>query len=57
MIEDCFVKVNDDAIKLYESNTVVRDCVIWQLENDPETTDNIVFKVDEANTTKTQIPK
>ncbi len=33
LIEDCFVKVNDDAFKLYESNTVVRDCVIWQLEN------------------------
>jgi hypothetical protein len=33
LIEDCFVKVNDDAFKLYVSNTVVRDCVIWQLEN------------------------
>lgn len=33
LIEDCFVKVNDDAFKLYESNTTVRDCVIWQLEN------------------------
>ena len=33
LIEDCFVKVNDDAFKLYESNTVIRDCVIWQLEN------------------------
>ncbi len=33
LIEDCFVKVNDDAFKLYESNTTVRDCVIWQCEN------------------------
>lgn len=33
LIEDCFVKVNDDAFKLYESNTTVRNCVIWQLEN------------------------
>jgi hypothetical protein len=33
LIEDCFVKVNDDAFKLYESDTVVRNCVIWQLEN------------------------
>lgn len=33
LVEDCFIKVNDDALKLYVSNTVVRDCVIWQLEN------------------------
>lgn len=33
LIEDCFFKVNDDAIKLYASNTLVRNCVIWQLEN------------------------
>ncbi len=33
LIEDCFVKVNDDAFKLYESDTTVRDIVIWQLEN------------------------
>ena len=33
LIEDCFVKVNDDAFKLYESDTTVRDMVIWQLEN------------------------
>ncbi|MCP4805205.1 MAG: hypothetical protein GY884_07640 [Proteobacteria bacterium] len=33
LVEDCFVKVNDDAFKLYESNTTVRDTVIWQLEN------------------------
>ena len=33
LVEDCFVKVNDDAFKLYESDTTVRDSVIWQLEN------------------------
>lgn len=33
LIEDCFFKVNDDAVKLYQSNTEVRNCVIWQLEN------------------------
>jgi formylglycine-generating enzyme required for sulfatase activity len=33
LIEDCFLKVNDDALKPYESNSVIRDCVIWQLEN------------------------
>lgn len=33
VIEDCFFKVNDDAIKLYHTNTMVRNCVIWQMEN------------------------
>ena len=33
LIENCFFKVNDDAVKLYRSNTKVRNCVIWQLEN------------------------
>lgn len=33
LIEDCFFKVNDDAIKLYRSNTIARKCVIWQMEN------------------------
>ncbi|MGM8361892.1 glycosyl hydrolase family 28 protein [Flavobacterium sp. ARAG 55.4] len=33
LIENCFFKVNDDAIKLYNSNTIVKKCVIWQLEN------------------------
>jgi hypothetical protein len=33
LVEKCFFKVNDDALKLYFSNMVVRDCVIWQLEN------------------------
>ncbi|OPZ22979.1 MAG: Dextranase precursor [candidate division BRC1 bacterium ADurb.BinA364] len=33
LIEDCFFKVNDDAIKLYHSRMRVRDCVIWQLMN------------------------
>ncbi len=33
LVEDCFVKVNDDAFKLYDSDTTVRDTVIWQLDN------------------------
>ncbi|GEC72621.1 Glycosyl hydrolase family 49 [Flavobacterium flevense] len=33
LIENCFFKVNDDAIKLYNSNTIVKKCTIWQLEN------------------------
>lgn len=33
LIEDCFFKVNDDAIKLYQSRTEARNCVIWQMEN------------------------
>jgi hypothetical protein len=33
LIENCFFKVNDDAIKLYQSNTTARHCVIWQMEN------------------------
>ena len=33
LVEDCFLKVNDDAVKLYHSGMVVRRCVIWQCEN------------------------
>ena len=33
LVENCFFKVNDDAIKLYFSGMKVRDCVIWQCEN------------------------
>ena len=33
LIENCFFKVNDDAIKLYRTNTVAQNCVIWQMEN------------------------
>jgi hypothetical protein len=33
LVEDCFFKVNDDAVKLYFSDMVVRKCVIWQMEN------------------------
>jgi hypothetical protein len=32
-IEDCFFKVNDDVIKLYPANMVVRDLVIYQQIN------------------------
>lgn len=33
VIEDCFIKANDDAIKIYGSHGVARRCVIWQMEN------------------------
>ena len=33
VVEDCFLKCNDDAIKLYYGNAVVRRNVIWQMEN------------------------
>lgn len=33
LIEDCFFKLNDDAVKLYHSRMVVRNCVLWQLMN------------------------
>jgi len=33
LVEDCFLKVNDDAVKLYHSGMRVRRCVIWQCEN------------------------
>ena len=33
MVEDCFIKADDDAIKLYGSHGVARRCVIWQMEN------------------------
>jgi len=32
-VEDCFFKVNDDAIKLYKQQTTARRCTIWQMEN------------------------
>lgn len=33
LIEHCFFKVNDDAVKVYSSNMIVRNNVIWQMEN------------------------
>ena len=33
IIEDSFVKVNDDSIKLHWGDTIVRRNVLWQLEN------------------------
>ena len=33
LVEDCFFKVNDDAVKLYWTAMIVRRCVFWQLEN------------------------
>jgi len=33
LVEDSFLRCNDDALKLYQSGMVVRRCVIWQMEN------------------------
>lgn len=33
LVEHCFTKVNDDAIRLYDDNSMARHCVIWQMEN------------------------
>ena len=33
LIEDSFFKVNDDAIKVFLSNTLVQRCTVWQLNN------------------------
>jgi len=33
LIEDCFFKVNDDALKIYRTDITIRDCIIWQMSN------------------------
>jgi len=33
IVEDCFFRVNDDALKLYFGDEVARRCVFWQMEN------------------------
>ena len=33
LIEDCFFRCNDDAIKVYQDNLVARNCVFWQNDN------------------------
>ncbi len=33
LVEDNFVKVNEDSLKLFWGDSVVRDNVVWQLEN------------------------
>jgi hypothetical protein len=33
VVEDCFFKVNDDIVKLYCNDMVVRRCLIWQQTN------------------------
>ncbi|AWB66324.1 hypothetical protein C2869_07705 [Saccharobesus litoralis] len=30
---DCFVSPMDDAFKIYHSNAVIKDCVVWQMDN------------------------
>lgn len=34
-VKDCFWHVNDDAIKLYHSNSNIKDVTIWKCHNDP----------------------
>ncbi|KAK3083202.1 hypothetical protein FSP39_016604 [Pinctada imbricata] len=33
LVENSFFMANDDAIKLYADNIVVRNCVVWQCQN------------------------
>ncbi|WP_168566444.1 glycosyl hydrolase family 28 protein [Crateriforma spongiae] len=33
IVEDCFVSAFDDAFKLYHDHAVVRNCVVWQMNN------------------------
>ena len=33
VVEDCFMKVNDDSIRLYDTNSVARRNIIWQMDN------------------------
>jgi hypothetical protein len=33
VVSNCFIWANDDAIKVYRSNTTWSDCVVWQLNN------------------------
>lgn len=48
-ISDCFIHANDDAFKLYNSDSSINNCVVWQSENGavfqtgwfPKTIDNV----------------
>lgn len=33
LIEDCFFRCNDDAIKVYRNNLIANNCVFWQNDN------------------------
>ncbi|XP_064614640.1 dextranase-like [Liolophura sinensis] len=33
LVEDSFIWANDDTFKVYQSNLVVRRCVVWQAQN------------------------
>lgn len=61
LVEDCFLMCNDDAFKLYFSNTTVRRCTIWQLENGAPFqiswnigTDNSGFRVSDCDVIRTE---
>jgi hypothetical protein len=53
IIEDSFFKVNDDAIKIFQSNTLVRRCTVWQLDNGQCFMMSWITPTDESNITVT----
>jgi hypothetical protein len=50
-IEDSFFKVNDDTIKIFQSNTLVQRCTIWQLDNGQSFMMSWITQTDESNIT------
>jgi hypothetical protein len=48
-ITDSFFKVNDDTLKLFQSDTVVQRCVIWQLDNGMPFMISWITPTDESN--------
>ena len=51
LIEDAFLKVNDDALKIFQSNTLVRGCTVWQLDNGMPFMMSWTTPTDESNIT------
>ena len=49
LIEDSFFKVNDDALKIFQSNTLVQRCTIWQLDNGMPFMISWITPTDESN--------
>jgi hypothetical protein len=38
VVEDSFIKANDDSIKAYMSHSMFRRCTVWQLDNGTDST-------------------
>jgi hypothetical protein len=38
VVEDSFIKANDDSIKAYMSHSIFRRCTVWQLDNGTDST-------------------